>query len=85
MVAPLRQMTPVIAPRGGRIHITGLVSPGLTACRKRCGGWRIAPIAGRTTAAAIRASVTCEACQDAMERAVRAAKSAAQLEVREVR
>lgn len=73
----LRQMTAVIAPRGGKIHITGLNSPGLTACRKKCNGWRVAPIAGGTTDAEIRAAATCGACEEAMVRAVKAARRVA--------
>ena len=76
MAVPLRQMTPVVAPRGGKIHITGMTSPGLTACRRKCNGWRVAPIAGSGDAA-IRASVSCEDCEQAMVRAVKAARSAA--------
>lgn len=72
----LRQMTAVIAPRGGKIHITGMTSPGRTACRKRCNGWRVAPIAGATSDKAIRAAASCTACEDAMVRAVKAARSA---------
>lgn len=77
MTVPLRQMTAVVAPRGGKIHITGMSSPGLTACRRKCNGWRVAPIAGSTTDAAIRAAVTCDDCESAMERAVRAVRAAA--------
>jgi hypothetical protein len=71
MTPVLRQMTPVVAPRGGKIHITGLNSPGLTACRKKCNGWRIAPVAGSP-----RSAITCELCEDAMVRAVQAAREA---------
>lgn len=61
MPVEVRQMTPIKAPRGKTVHVTSLSSPGRTACGKKCGGWRLAPIAEPYAA-----HVNCDACKAAI-------------------